>query len=148
MKMQKMTYSIDIKAPQEKVWDTMLKPETYPQWTKAFSEHSEFIGQWKKGERMKFIDKDLGGTVALLETVEAPSLVVAKHVAMINDQGAEETTGPITENWVGTMEIYRLNKNKSGTHLEVEIDCHPDFEKMFSVAWPKALNDLKRIVEQ
>ncbi|HEY1079701.1 MAG TPA: SRPBCC family protein, partial [Bdellovibrio sp.] len=69
MKMQKMTYSIDIKAPQEKVWDTMLKPETYPQWTKAFSEHSEFIGQWKKGERMKFIDKDLGGTVALLETV-------------------------------------------------------------------------------
>ena len=149
MKMQKMTYSIDIKAPKQMVWDTMLKADTYKQWTKAFSENSEFIGKWKQGERIKFVDMNRGGgTVALLETVEVPTLMVAKHVATINAQGVEETTGPMTENWVGTMEIYRLNENKGGTHLEVEIDCHPDFEKMFTDAWPQALRDLKKIVEQ
>ncbi|MEX2593834.1 MAG: hypothetical protein WD426_13755 [Anditalea sp.] len=37
---QKLHFSKRINAPKEKVWDTMLKDETYREWTSAFTEGS------------------------------------------------------------------------------------------------------------
>ena len=35
--MEKLHFSISIKAPKEKVWDTMLNDVTYRQWTSVFN---------------------------------------------------------------------------------------------------------------
>ncbi len=145
--MQKLTYSIDINAPRNAVWETMLNPETYQQWTKAFSENSEYEGTWAQGEEIRFIDKNRGGTLAVLEKFEAPKLVVAKHIATITADGVIEKSGPMTENWIGTMEIYKFNETKGKTQLIVEIECHKDFVPMFESSWPQALEDLKKLAE-
>ena len=35
--MQKLNFKIDINAPKEKVWSTMLEDKTYREWTDSFS---------------------------------------------------------------------------------------------------------------
>ena len=54
--MKNLHYNIRINAPKEKVWQTMLDSETYTEWAKAFSPNSRFIGKWKQGAHVRFID--------------------------------------------------------------------------------------------
>ena len=65
--MKTLNYSIRISAPKERVWNDMLDPERYRRWAKAFSQNSQFDGEWREGAYIKFIDPDMGGTKAILE---------------------------------------------------------------------------------
>lgn len=47
--MKILHFSINIKAPQERVWHTMLDPESFRVWTSEFCEGSYFEGTWTKG---------------------------------------------------------------------------------------------------
>ncbi len=53
--MQKLHFKIDINAPKEKVWHTMLDDKTYRIWTEAFMPGSYYKGDWSKGSKMLFI---------------------------------------------------------------------------------------------
>ncbi|MEZ5056262.1 MAG: hypothetical protein R2879_04420 [Saprospiraceae bacterium] len=52
--MEKKYYKIEINAPAEKVYKTMLglnNKKTYEQWTAEFNPTSTFEGNWEKGSR-------------------------------------------------------------------------------------------------
>lgn len=51
-----MDFNVEINASKEKVWDVLLGKETYPQWTKTFSEDSNVITDWQKGSKALFHD--------------------------------------------------------------------------------------------
>jgi uncharacterized protein YndB with AHSA1/START domain len=42
-----------IRAPRARVWDTMLEPPTYREWTAAFTEGSHYEGGWEAGDRIR-----------------------------------------------------------------------------------------------
>lgn len=100
--MKKLSYSID--ADRSHVWNTMLEPGKYEKWVKAFSENSRFEGQWEVGATVKFVDPNMGGTKAILEIFDPHKCILAKHVAMITEEGHEETDSEAAMQWIGTTE--------------------------------------------
>ncbi|MCO5144014.1 MAG: hypothetical protein M9962_13070 [Oligoflexia bacterium] len=145
--MKILKYEVAINSSRENVWNVMIEPKTYKQWTKAFSPNSEYIGLWEQGEEMIFIDKDRGGTVAILDIVKPYELISATHIATLTAEMLRETKGPMTESWIGTKEIYRFIEKNAQTKIEVEIHTHENYVEMFDSAWPEALRDLKKLCE-
>lgn len=147
MLMESLKYEICINAPKAVVWNTLTDAETYRKWVKAFSPNSYFEGEWKQGTFMKFLDPEMGGTKAFLETLEPSDRILARHVSMIAQDGEETTEGEMCSKWIGTTEAYTLSEQGSSTALQIEIRTHDDFVPMFESAWPKALKSIKTLSE-
>ncbi len=145
--MKTLNYSTQISVPKEKVWKTMLDPKKYKEWAKAFSPNSQYIGEWKKGEYIKFIDPDLGGTKAILEELKPFDYILAKHVAIIRKDGAEDTESDVAKSWIGVTEEYRFDEHNGITEISIEIKTHVAYVSMFNDSWPKGLKALKDLCE-
>lgn len=146
-RMKKLEFKIDIAADRQKVWNTMLDPDTYKEWVKASWPGSYYEGNWKQGEDLRFLSPGYGGTLARLEKEEPYKRIVAKHIAVINTDGTEDRTSEVAKGWIGTTESYAFTGNNGGTELKIEINTYPGWEKMFTDGWPKALARLKEICE-
>lgn len=145
--MESLKYEIDINAPKAVVWNTLTDAQTYQKWVKAFSPNSYFEGEWKQGTFIKFLDPEMGGTKAFLETIELGDRILARHVSIISKDGEETTEGEIPGKWIGTTEAYSLSEEGNRTSLQVEIKTHGDFVPMFDSAWPEALKSIKTLSE-
>lgn len=64
--MKKLEFKTTIAASRQKVWDTMLDPQTYKEWTGVSWPGSYFEGKWAEGENLQFISPDGSGTLAKL----------------------------------------------------------------------------------
>lgn len=145
--MESLKYKICIHAPKAAVWNTLTDAEMYQKWVKAFSPNSYFEGEWKQGTYIKFLDPEMGGTKAFLETLEPSAHIFARHVSMIGKDGEETTEGEMSSKWIGTTEAYTLSEEGSGTSLQIDIRTHSDSVPMFESAWPKALESIKELSE-
>lgn len=143
--MKDKTYSIEINASKQHVWETMLGKETYPRWSKGFSDNPQAIGDWKTDSEIDFVEEGRGGTRAVLEVVDEPNRVLARHIAMLDKDRMPETEG--MENWVGTTEEYRLTEKNGVTNMTVLMHFYQDYEQMFDEGWPKCLQLLKELCE-
>jgi len=145
--MQSLIYTIDIAASRKKVWEIILDEAKYKEWVKAFSGDPQFIGEWQEGAEVTFFDPNCGGTVAIVDELKPYSLINVRHIATLTKELKRETTGPETEKWIGTKEIYMLDEIDDKTTLKIEMQTHQDFAEMFNNAWPQALADIKRLAE-
>lgn len=59
--MQKLNFKIEINAPKEKIWNTMLNDETYRIWTETFAPGSYYKGDWAQGSKILFLDRTKKG---------------------------------------------------------------------------------------
>lgn len=141
------TYSTTMDATCERVWETMLGPETYPVWSKAFSENSTVKGTWGLGETLDFQDPGHGGTRAVIDVFEPPHRLVARHIAVLGQDGQPLPEGDGPTGWVGSTETYLLRSVPGGTELVVEMVCGPEWFGMFDECWPRALDLLRGLVE-
>ena len=146
--MKKLVYKTLINSTKENIWKNIIKKDSYSQWVKAFSPNSQFEGEWKEGAEVKFFDNDMGGTVARLDTFKPHDRIVATHIATLTKEKIMETTGPMTEKWIGTKEIYELETVNNQTELRILMETHIDFEEMFNGSWPKALENIKNLSEE
>ncbi|MGD9487203.1 MAG: SRPBCC domain-containing protein [Calditrichaceae bacterium] len=146
--MKILNYTIHINAPKEKVWKTMTDSKKYKEWTKVFSDNSSFVGEWKEGTHIKFIDANLGGTKAFLVEVKPFDYILARHVAIIRKDGTEDTESDVAKSWIDLTEEYTFKENKGETDLSIEMRSHEAYVNMFNENWPKALKILKKICEQ
>jgi uncharacterized protein YndB with AHSA1/START domain len=145
--MKTLEFKISIAAPKEKVWDTMLHPDTYKQWTAVSWPDSFYKGKWEKGEKISFISDDGSGTMALIKELKPYEHIVATHIAILNVGGIEDTTTEPAKRWIGNTEEYTFKERNGETDLTLKITTNPDFEKMFNDGWPNALKKLKEICE-
>ena len=141
-------YEIYIDAPKQKVWETMIQPDTYKEWTNASWAGSYYEGKWEQGERIKFISKDESGTLALIEVFNPYHYISAKHIAILIKGGKEDAESELAKGWIGTLESYTFQEQDQGTNLIVDIVTNPDWQKMFDDGFPNALKKLKEICEQ
>ena len=146
--MKKLEFKIDINAPAKKVWELMLGLESFKEMMTASYPGSYFKGQWKKGENIKFLSPDGSGTLANIVELRIYEYILAKHIAVINEDGTEDRSGEKAKTWIGTTEAYNFTERNGKTEVKVEVNTTSDWEKMFSEAWPKLLKKLKEMSER
>lgn len=149
MEMEKLAFTTTIHAPREKVWNTMLKKDTYQEWTAAFQEGSTYEGTWEEGSEIKFIGPSEEGSVSGMYAVIAANrpyeFVSIKHLGEL--KGEEKNPWPVAEGQEG-YENYTFKDVDGGTEILVELMVPAEWKDMFSEMWPKALAKLKKIAER
>lgn len=146
--MKTLEFKIDINADKQKVWNTMLQPETYKQWVNVSWPGSIYQGEWKQGQGMRFVSPGQGGTFAELKEVTPYDHIHAEHTAVINPDGSLDRDSDMAKGWIGTTESYTFTKKNGKTELKVQIKTSPAWEEMFSDGWPNALEKLKELCER
>ncbi len=148
--MEKLQFKIDINAPKEKVWNTMLEDKTYRIWTEAFMEGSYYSGDWNKGSKMLFLgpgaDGKTGGMVSRIKDNRLHEYISIEHLGEVID-GVEDTTSDRVKEWAGALENYTFKDKNGKTELVVDMAINKEFKEMFEDMWPKALQKLKSICE-
>lgn len=147
---KKLRFDIEIDAPVDLVYSTMIGKETYSQWTAEFNPTSSYRGSWDKGSKILFVGCDADGNeegmVSRIKENIPNKFISIEHLGLI--KGTEEiTTGEEVEKWAGGLENYYFYSIGNKTKLEVICDSYPEFDEYFSVMWPKALKKLKEICE-
>jgi uncharacterized protein YndB with AHSA1/START domain len=141
-----LVYTTEIAAPVEEVWDTMLGPETYGEWTRPFMAGSYFEGTWAEGERMHFLAPGGSGMVALIEENRPHELVSIAHLGYVAN-GVEDTTSENVRRWAPAYERYRFASVSGGTRVTVEHEVFAAYAGLMNAVWPKALAELKALCE-
>jgi hypothetical protein len=130
--MKKLEFKIEIAASRKKVEDTMLDPTTYKEWVNAGWPGADYQGIWKQGEDIRFISPGQGGTLAKLVEFKPYEYILAKHIAVINNDGSEDRDSDLAKGWIGSTESYTFTEKNGNTKLTVEINTNPEWESMFS----------------
>ena len=149
--MEKLHFSQFIAAPKEKVWETMLAPETYKEWTEAFNPGSRYEGNWEQGSKMLFIgpDEQSGGTMGMVSTVAENrpyEFISIQHLGIYKD-GVEDTESEEARKWSPAFENYTFIEKDGGTELIIDQDMEAEYVEMFEKMWPNALQKLKALCE-
>ena len=145
--MKKIEFNIDINADVQKVWDTMINLPTYKEWVGAGFPGSSYIGNWKKGENIRFVGAEGGGTLANIVELKPNEYIAAEHIAILNNDNSEDRTSDLAKGWIGTTETYTFFKRNGGSKVRVEMEINPEWENMFADSWPKMLAKLKELSE-
>lgn len=148
--MEKLNYTVNINAPVQTVWATMLDDATYREWTGEFYEGSYFEGDWNQGSEIRFLGPDekgsLGGMIATVEESRPHEYVSLRYVGQISD-GRDDTSSDAAKELIGTHERYSFSEADGVTTVDVELDSQDEYVDMFNQAWPAALTKLKEITE-
>jgi uncharacterized protein YndB with AHSA1/START domain len=144
--MKDLNFTIDIAAPVARVWDCMLDPLAYRDWTSAFCEGSYYEGRWAQGSRIRFLDPDGNGMEAIVEESRPHERVALKLVGDLTE--GRPTPGSTMANNTA-REIYEFSATASGgTRLAIHLSGWEDgFADMMAGLWPKALQRLKALSE-
>ncbi len=143
--MSELNFSIDIDAPVTRVWDCMLDPLTYRDWTRAFAEGSYYEGQWATGRRLRFLSPDGCGMEAVVDDCRPHERVALRLVGEIQDGR------PVADSRLhGTPahECYAFSPTPSGgTRLDIHLRGWDGFIDYLEATWPTALQRLKALAE-
>jgi len=140
--MQKQLFSIEIKAPKERVWNTLWEDKTFRDWASIIDEGMYMEGVIKEGNEVRFISPTGYGVTSLVEKLVENELVSFRHMADTKDNGERE------KEWTGGEESYSLAENDGVTTLTVDIDVPPGQEETFKDRFPKALERVKTLTEK
>lgn len=150
--MQKIHFSIYIKAPREKVWSVMLSEDTYPQWTAAFNPGSYFKGSWEEGSKILFLGPNPdgtgeGGMIGRIAKNNLYEFISIEYLGMVSD-GVEDTTSEDAKKWASLYENYTFTDKDGGTEVSIDMTILDEYKAMFEEMWPKGLEFLKNLAER
>jgi uncharacterized protein YndB with AHSA1/START domain len=143
--MKKQQFSIEIKAPRERVWNTLWEDKTFRNWGNIIDEGQYMVGEIKEGNEVQFISSVSGyGVTSLVEKLTLNEFVSFRQIADTKDSGERERE----KEWTGGTESYSLAENNGVTTLTVDIEVPPGQEETFRVRFPKALERVKILAEK
>jgi uncharacterized protein YndB with AHSA1/START domain len=144
--MNNINHTIEINAPREKVWQVLWDDATYRKWTSAFHEGSHAVSDWKQGSSIHFIGPDGSGMFSVIQTLDAPSTMIFKHLGVLHE-GKEVPPTPETEAWSGGTEEYYLTEEHGKTKLRVSSYAPPEYVEIFNTAFDKGFVIVKELSE-
>lgn len=139
--MRTLTFSIDILASTEHVWNTMLNQASYKEWTAAFAPGCSYEGSWEQGTKMRFLGPNGSGMFSEVAENRPYAHLSVRHIGY-DENGKKVTFTP------ALYEKYTFTVAELGTRLQVDLDVLPEFEVDMTEAWPKALAQLKEICQR
>lgn len=141
LEFKKVSFTIQINAGKEKVWEALWSEANYEKWTSVFGEGNKAISDWKEGSKIQFVAKDGAGLFSIIEKKATNEHIVFKHLGEMKN--GEE----IANEWAGAKEKYFLSEINGITTIDVEIDTKEEYTDYFNGAFPKALQIVKQISE-
>jgi hypothetical protein len=147
--MKTLQYTKEIKAPAQKVWDTLWNEATYSQWTGPFNPNggSTMQSDWKIGGKTLFLDTKGNGMVSTLKAKNEPHEIVFEHLGEVID-GKEDTSSEKVKSWAGSLEEYHLSENNGITTLKASVQAGEEWEEMMNNGFTKGLEIVKELSEQ
>lgn len=146
--MKKMlSFTVRIRAPRTRVWETMIDPEGYRAWTAAFCEGSYFSGSWDEGAKIQFLSPSGDGMTAVIAENRPGEFVSIRHLGEIS-QGVEDTTSDKARAWAPAYENYVFRDTPEGCELTASLETTPEYETYMQETFPKALALLKGLCER
>jgi uncharacterized protein YndB with AHSA1/START domain len=143
---QKIVFSVEIKASAESIWEKMWDKETYTKWVTPFCEGTYFTGEIALGNRIHFIAPSFDGMYSDVFYLVPNKLIIFKHIGNLKDL-KEQPVDAEAEKWTGSFELYRLNEVDEITTVTAEIDCLSEYLEYMNSKFPLALQELKNISE-
>lgn len=144
--LKRLQWSVDIAAPASRVYQMLVGPESYKQWTSAFGDGLYFEGSWQTGQRIRFLTPDGHGVISEIAENRPNEFLSIRHLGYIADDGVEDTSSEAILAWAPAYENFTFTATPQGTKLTVDQDMTDEFESM-PEAWPKALGKLKALCE-
>jgi Activator of Hsp90 ATPase homolog 1-like protein len=149
--MEKIRHTIFINASRERVWDVMLAPDTYRQWTAAFTPGSYYKGDWSEGSKILFLGPNPDGSgesgmVSRIRENRPYEFISIEHLGIVRN-GVEDTESAEAKKWAPAYENYTFAEKNGGTELTVEMDIESKEKETFDTMWTNALSQLKEIAE-
>ncbi len=143
--MNKLQFSIEIKTPREKVWNTLWEDKTFRDWANIIDEGMYLSGEMKEGAEVQFISSVNGyGVTSLVEKLALNEFVSFRQMVDTKDSGEQERE----KEWAGGTESYSLAEKDGVTILTVDTDVPPGQVETFKVRFPKALERVKVLAEK
>lgn len=149
--METLHFSTTINAAKEKVWNTMLGKDSYPEWTDVFMPGSHYVGDWDEGSKILFLapgeNGKMGGMVSRIKENRLYEHISIEHIGIVED-GKEDTFSESVKEWAGALENYTFKEKNGTTEVLVDLDTDEEHTEMFEDMWPKALQKLKKLAEE
>ena len=142
--MKKLTFSSQINAPRERVWEILWGESSYPVWTSVFHEGSRAETDWQEGSKVLFTDGKGSGMVSKIARLIPNEFMSFEHLGELKD-GVEDYSSAEAKGWSGAHENYHLKEKDGGAELSVELDIDDSFGDMFLDMFPKALQKVKEL---
>ncbi len=138
-----------ISAEPMAVYDVMIHPTKYTQWTAPFCPGSYFEGSWEKGAHIKFVgpekDGQAGGMLGhILENTPGKFISIKYDGSFEGDKEKPF----ISETWKDATENYIFERTDGGTNLKVDLQAPLEYADFFNTSWPQALQRLKVLIEE
>ncbi|MDQ1280787.1 MAG: hypothetical protein QG670_2050 [Thermoproteota archaeon] len=142
---KKIQFPIEIKAPRERVWNTLWEDKTLRDWANIVDEGTYMVGEMKEGREVQFISSVSGyGVTSLIEKLVPNEFVSFRQIADTKNSGERERE----KEWTGGTESYSLVEKDGVTTLTVELDVPRGQEETFKIRFPKALERVKILAEK
>ena len=139
----RLQFSIDIKAEKTKIWKALWNESTYRNWASVFFEGSYAItDNWEEGSKVLFLSPDQSGIYSIIETHIPNKIMMFKHIGYVV-KGKEQPIDDETRTWSGATEIYTLTEGIDSNTLTVEIDVLDEHLDFMTNTFPKALEKVK-----
>jgi len=145
--MKTLHFEVSIRAPRKRVWDTMLEPDTYREWTRAFADGSHYDGSWEEGASIRFLGPTGDGMFSRIAERREPEHILIEHLGVLSD-GKEDRESDLSKAWAGAKEAYHFSERNGLTTVVVDVDAAEEVEGDFSQMWPSALAGLKELCEE
>ena len=141
-----LTYHQEINAPAEKVWDVLWNKETYPVWTRPFSEVSTMTSDWKVGGQTSFTDGKNNGMLSTILSMNQPNEIIFKHLGELKD--GKPTLFHEGDSFEGSLEKYILTEHNGVTQLTASVDILPQYKEMMDNGFNSGLQVVKQLSEK
>jgi len=147
--MKTLQFTKEIKAPAQKIWDTLWNETTYPQWTDAFNPNGDSFmkSDWEVGGRTLFLDGNGNGMVSTIKSKNEPYDIVFEHRGEIVD-GKEDTSSEKVKDFAGSLEEYHLTENQGSVTLKASVQVDEEWEEAMTEGFTKGLEIVKNLSEQ
>lgn len=141
--MNKLQFSIDIKAEKNKIWKALWDDASYRDWTSIFSEGSHAVtNNWEEKSIVQFLGKDKSGIYSMIETHIPNKTITFKHIGTVL-HGKQQPIDETTKTWSGASETYSLTIGKDCIILTLDIDIMDEHLEFMKETLPKALERVK-----
>ncbi|EDP72336.1 hypothetical protein FBALC1_14582 [Flavobacteriales bacterium ALC-1] len=139
----RLKFSIDIKADKSKIWHALWDDSSYRDWASVFFEGSYAdTDHWKEGSTVMFLAPDKSGIYSNIEKHIPNTMMSFKHIGNVIG-GKEQPIDDDTKIWSGATETYTITEGVDHNILTVDIDILDEHVEFMSKTLPKALEKVK-----
>lgn len=142
--MNRLEFSIEIKAEKITIWKALWDENYYRDWAGVFSEGSHYlVDNWKEGSKVMFLDPNKSGIFSIIETHIPNNFIKFKHIGNVV-KGKEQSMDDKSRKWSGATEIYSLKEGLNSITLVIQIDVLDEHLEFMSSKLPIALERVKK----